>query len=83
MSEHELFATVDYHCRMLGGDHLAYPPVVAGGERANIIHYITNNQHIQPDEMVLMDAGELGAFYCLCALSSFKIFISDRSPCFI
>ena len=57
--EHQLFAMVDYQCRMRGGDHLAYPPVVAGGTRANIIHYINNNQVINPGEMVLMDAGEL------------------------
>ncbi|XP_042892301.1 xaa-Pro aminopeptidase 3-like [Penaeus japonicus] len=55
--EHQLFATVDYQCRMRGGDYLAYPPVVAGGQRANIIHYINNNQIINPGEMVLMDAG--------------------------
>lgn len=55
--EHQLFATVDYQSRMRGGDYLAYPPVVAGGPRANIIHYINNNQIINPGEMVLMDAG--------------------------
>ena len=57
-SEHDLFATVDYHCRIKGAEHLAYPPVVAGGARANIIHYINNNQLIKPGELVLMDAGE-------------------------
>ncbi|XP_068246183.1 xaa-Pro aminopeptidase 3-like [Palaemon carinicauda] len=55
--EHQLFAIVDYQSRMRGGDHLAYPPVVAGGARANIIHYINNNQIINPGELVLMDAG--------------------------
>ncbi|KAJ8681468.1 hypothetical protein QAD02_017255 [Eretmocerus hayati] len=57
MSEHELFATVDYECRMRGAEFLAYPPVVAGGRNANTIHYISNNQIIQGREMVLMDAG--------------------------
>ncbi|KAG7170060.1 Xaa-Pro aminopeptidase 3-like [Homarus americanus] len=55
--EHQLFAIVDYQSRMRGADYLAYPPVVAGGPRANIIHYINNNQIINPGEMVLMDAG--------------------------
>ncbi|XP_068968530.1 xaa-Pro aminopeptidase 3-like [Bombus flavifrons] len=57
MSEHHLFATVDYECRMNGAEFLAYPPVVAAGNNANIIHYITNNQIIKDGDMVLMDAG--------------------------
>ncbi|XP_019886845.1 xaa-Pro aminopeptidase 3 isoform X2 [Ooceraea biroi] len=57
MSEHQLFATVDYECRMRGAEHLAYPPVVAGGGNANVIHYISNNQIIQSGDLVLMDAG--------------------------
>ncbi|KAL7303563.1 hypothetical protein TKK_0003722 [Trichogramma kaykai] len=57
MSEHELFATVDYQCRMKGAEFLAYPPVVAGGKNATIIHYIANNQIVQDKEMILMDAG--------------------------
>ncbi|KAK2587546.1 hypothetical protein KPH14_003679 [Odynerus spinipes] len=57
MSEHHLFAIVDYECRMNGAEFLAYPPVVAGGSNANIIHYIANNQIIQNGDMVLMDAG--------------------------
>ncbi|XP_032674468.1 xaa-Pro aminopeptidase 3 isoform X2 [Odontomachus brunneus] len=57
MSEHQLFATVDYECRMRGAEHLAYPPVVAAGKNANTIHYISNNQIIQSGDLVLMDAG--------------------------
>jgi Xaa-Pro aminopeptidase len=37
-SEAQLFATVDYHCRMSGAQYLAYPPVVAAGDNANTIH---------------------------------------------
>lgn len=58
-AEHQLFATVDYQARMRGADHLAYPPVVAGGPRANTIHYTANNALVQPGQMVLMDAGEV------------------------
>ena len=45
---------------MKGAQYLAYPPVVAGGPRANTIHYISNNQLTQDGEMVLMDAGTCG-----------------------
>lgn len=57
MSEHQLFAAVDYECRIHGAEHLAYPPVVAAGRNANVIHYIINNQIIQSGDLVLMDAG--------------------------
>ncbi|XP_076161817.1 xaa-Pro aminopeptidase 3 isoform X2 [Ptiloglossa arizonensis] len=57
LSEHQLFAIVDYECRMNGANFLAYPPVVAAGKNANIIHYVANNQIIQNGDMVLMDAG--------------------------
>ncbi|XP_076387021.1 xaa-Pro aminopeptidase 3 [Megachile rotundata] len=57
MSEHHLFATVDYECRMNDAEFLAYPPVVAAGKNSNIIHYISNNQIIHDGNMVLMDAG--------------------------
>ncbi|XP_043932466.1 xaa-Pro aminopeptidase 3 isoform X2 [Protopterus annectens] len=47
----------DYECRARGADILAYPPVVAGGNRSNILHYVKNNQLIQDGEMVLLDGG--------------------------
>lgn len=57
VTEHQIFATVDYECRMNGAEFLAYPPVVASGNNANVIHYITNNQVVADGDMVLMDAG--------------------------
>lgn len=57
INERQIFAKVDYECRMNGAEHLAYPPVVAGGNRATTIHYINNNQVVNDGEMVLMDAG--------------------------
>lgn len=44
---------------MAGAEYLAYPPVVAGGDRATIIHYVNNNQKVFSGEMILMDAGNL------------------------
>ena len=35
----------------------AYQPIIAGGERALILHYIENNQALHPDDLVLIDAG--------------------------
>lgn len=58
VNEHQIFAEVDYRCRIGGAEFLAYPPVVAGGDRANTIHYINNNQLVKDGEMILMDAGK-------------------------
>ncbi|XP_055588503.1 xaa-Pro aminopeptidase 3-like [Uranotaenia lowii] len=62
-TEHQLFAKVDFFSRMGGANHLAYPPVVAGGSNATVIHYINNNQVVRDGDMVLMDAGcEYGGY---------------------
>ncbi|XP_018419428.1 PREDICTED: probable Xaa-Pro aminopeptidase 3 isoform X2 [Nanorana parkeri] len=47
----------DFECRARGADILAYLPVVAGGDRANTLHYVKNNQIIKDGEMVLLDGG--------------------------
>ena len=61
--EHHLDATLEFAARMSGGSGLAYPPVVAGGERANTLHYITNDAAVSRGEMVLVDAGaEVGGY---------------------
>lgn len=62
VTEHTLFARMDYECRASGADYLAYPPVVATGNNANTIHYIANLQKTEPGEMVLMDAGTVLVF---------------------
>ncbi|KAJ8028635.1 Xaa-Pro aminopeptidase 3 [Holothuria leucospilota] len=57
INEAQLYAKIDFEARTNGAEFLAYPPVVAGGNRANTLHYINNNQAIQDGDMVLMDAG--------------------------
>lgn len=41
----------EFECRARGADILAYPPVVAGGNRSNTLHYVKNNQLIKVYEM--------------------------------
>ncbi|CAL8304852.1 unnamed protein product [Merluccius merluccius] len=52
-----IFAKFDFENRVHGANFLAYPPVIAGGNRANTLHYINNNQVIKDGEMVLLDGG--------------------------
>lgn len=62
-SEHHIHARTDFYCRMKNASFLAYPPVVAAGDNANTIHYITNTQIAKDNELVLMDAGcEYGGY---------------------
>ncbi|CAH2989792.1 unnamed protein product [Chilo suppressalis] len=57
VTEHQVNAVLEYTCRQGGAEHLAFPPVVAGGPRATHIHYIANNQTLAADEMLLVDSG--------------------------
>ncbi|XP_060664287.1 xaa-Pro aminopeptidase 3 [Drosophila nasuta] len=62
-SEHQLYASIDFKCRMRNASYLAYPPVVAAGKNATVIHYVNNTQLMQPKELLLMDAGcEYGGY---------------------
>lgn len=62
--ESDLAAKMEFECRMRGADGLAYVPVVAGGSRANILHYTRNDMLIDDNVMVLMDAGGKFDGYC-------------------
>ncbi|KAK1785677.1 hypothetical protein P4O66_019030 [Electrophorus voltai] len=52
-----IYAKFDFESRAHGANYLAYPPVVAGGNRANTLHYISNNQIVKDGEMLLLDGG--------------------------
>lgn len=61
--EKDLHAFLDYQFTINGCEGPAYIPVVAGGERANCIHYTVNNATLKEDEFILVDAGgEYGTY---------------------
>jgi Xaa-Pro aminopeptidase len=57
LSEHELFAFIEFQCRKRGAQRLAYVPVIAGGHNSLILHYINNDCLLQDGDLVLVDAG--------------------------
>ncbi|KAF9268397.1 peptidase M24 [Marasmius fiardii PR-910] len=57
LSESAVAAHFQYLCLLSGAQRLAYVPVLASGPNSLIIHYTSNNHLIQPDELVLIDAG--------------------------
>lgn len=57
INEHLIHAKFDFDCKVRGAERLAYIPVIAGGARATTLHYIRNNQIVNNNSMLLMDAG--------------------------
>lgn len=47
VGEAELESVFEHSVKSNGAQWLSFPPVVAGGNRANCIHYITNNKSIK------------------------------------
>ncbi len=57
MNEHQLMSSLQYASQMRGALRLSYPPVVACGPNALILHYITSDEPMGDGETVLVDAG--------------------------
>lgn len=61
--EKDLDSFLDYWFKQDDCDGPAYVPVVAGGINANTIHYVSNDQELKPNDLVLVDAGaEYGGY---------------------
>ena len=55
--EYTIAASLEYQYRTLGAQRPSFPHVVAGGSRANTLHYISNDQLLQAGSLVLVDSG--------------------------
>lgn len=55
--EYELEAELSRGFRKRSASGHAFPPIVAGGERACTLHYIANNHALSPHELVVVDVG--------------------------
>lgn len=55
---------MEFKVRSLGGERLAYVPVVAGSNRGLVLHYTHNNQYLAQNDWMLMDAGAQYFGYC-------------------
>jgi Xaa-Pro aminopeptidase len=70
--EYEIQAAMEQVFRQQGGDGFAYPSIVASGDNACILHYVENNQKMQDNDLLLIDAG--------CALSYYNADITRTFP---
>lgn len=56
-NEYELQAEIEYIFKKHGAYSDAYTSIVAGGNSANTLHYISNDKSLQHNELILIDAG--------------------------
>jgi Xaa-Pro aminopeptidase len=56
-SEHEIEAELLYEFRRSGAQAPAYPPIVASGENACVLHYTRNDAMLRDGDLLLVDAG--------------------------
>ena len=62
--EYEIEATYAYEFLSRGAKGFAYPPIIASGSNACILHYTTNHERCADKELVLMDVGAEYGNYC-------------------
>ena len=63
MHEYEIEAILRYVFRRNGSPRPGYPPIVASGSNATVLHYTTNNRKIEDGDLVLIDAGTEFGYY--------------------
>jgi Xaa-Pro aminopeptidase len=57
VTEYQLEAEIHHHFAMHNARYPAYGTIVGGGDNACILHYTENKDEINPDDLVLIDAG--------------------------
>jgi Xaa-Pro aminopeptidase len=55
--EYQVQAAMEFQFRYQGSRYNAYPSIVAGGDNANVLHYIDNNTKLVDGDLLLIDAG--------------------------
>ena len=73
VNECALEGAFDFELSKHGVREHAFPSIVAGGKRATTLHYNTNNQDVQDDELVLIDLGSANEHYCADISRTFPV----------
>ncbi|MFP5264180.1 MAG: aminopeptidase P N-terminal domain-containing protein [Blastocatellia bacterium] len=61
--EYEIEAALRYVFRKNGSPRMGYPPIVASGANATVLHYTANNRRIEDGDLLLIDAGAEFGYY--------------------
>jgi Xaa-Pro aminopeptidase len=73
MMEYELEAEIEATFRRLGSERNGYESIVASGANACILHYVTNNRRMRPNDLVLVDAGAEVSMYTADITRTFPV----------
>jgi len=73
MNECEVEALIEYVFRSRGGTGCAYATIVAGGENACVLHYVTNDMTLEDGGLLLIDAGAEYDYYAADITRTFPI----------
>lgn len=73
VNESQVAALLEYQSKMEGAQGMAYESIVAGGDNANTLHYIANNQVLKDGDLLLIDAGAEFNLYASDVTRTFPI----------
>lgn len=73
MAEYQLEAEFKHELEMNGARSTAYPSIVGGGENACILHYVSNDDMLAKDDLVLVDAGGEYEYYAADVTRTFPV----------
>jgi Xaa-Pro aminopeptidase len=73
VNESEIAALIEYLFKKQGAPSAAYESIVAGGDNANTLHYISNNQVLNGGDLLLIDAGAEFNLYASDVTRTFPI----------
>ncbi len=56
-TEHDISNLLEFHLKRKSPFDLSFPSIVASGKNATILHYLKNDEKINPSKLILMDFG--------------------------
>jgi len=72
MNEYQIEAELRHEFGSNGARHVAYSPIVGGGDNGCILHYVENNKKLNDGDLLLIDAG--------CELENYAADITRTFP---
>lgn len=73
MTEYQIEAELLHEFTRAGGRSVAYPPIVAGGANACVLHYIENTKRLEDGDLLLIDAGVEFDYYASDITRTFPV----------
>lgn len=73
MKEYEIEAHFNFALKSQGVKEHAFPSIIAGGERATVLHYVENDQTVEDGSLVLCDLGAAYNHYAADITRTFPV----------